>query len=311
MRVHYRSNYENAFWDGSTMTFGDGASTFYPLVSSDVAGHEVSHGYTEQHSNLTYSGQSGGINEAYSDIGGEATEYYFKGSNDFLVGAEIFKASGALRYMCNPTQDGASIDNAADYYNGIDPHYSSGVYNKAFCTLAKTSGWSTKTAFQAFARANRDYWTASTSYNQGACGVQQAAADLGFNVQNVVSAFSAVGVTASGRNCGGGGGGGGAVGLNVSVASVSTGGVSSNSSVPIPSGTTKLVVTISGGSGDADLYVRKNAVPTSGSYSCRPYLNGNNETCTFTNPTSGSTYYINVRAYRSYSGVNLKATRTP
>ena len=73
MRTHYSSSYENAFWDGAQMTFGDGASTFYPLVSVDVAGHEVSHGYTEQHSNLTYSGQSGGINESFSDMGGEAT----------------------------------------------------------------------------------------------------------------------------------------------------------------------------------------------------------------------------------------------
>ena len=87
MRVHYSTSYENAFWNGSTMSFGDGATTFYPLVSVDVAGHEVSHGFTEQHSNLTYSGQSGGMNEAYSDMGGEATEYYWKGSNDFLVGA--------------------------------------------------------------------------------------------------------------------------------------------------------------------------------------------------------------------------------
>ena len=100
MRVHYSSAYENAFWDGTEMSFGDGASTFYPLVSADVAGHEVSHGFTEQHSNLTYSGQSGGMNEAFSDMGGEATENYWKGTNDFLVGTEIFKASGALRYMC-------------------------------------------------------------------------------------------------------------------------------------------------------------------------------------------------------------------
>ena len=97
MRVHYGTNYENAFWDGSTMNFGDGRNTFYPLVSVDVAGHEVSHGFTEQHSGLCYDNGSdcGGMNEAYSDIAGEAAEYYFKGSNDFLVGEEIFKgASG-------------------------------------------------------------------------------------------------------------------------------------------------------------------------------------------------------------------------
>ena len=95
MRVHYSSNYENAFWDGSQMTFGDGASTFYPLVSLDVTSHEVSHGFTEFNSNLTYSGQSGGINEAFSDMAGEAAEYFMKGSNDWLVGTEIFKSSGA------------------------------------------------------------------------------------------------------------------------------------------------------------------------------------------------------------------------
>ena len=203
MRVHYSTSYENAFWDGTQMTFGDGASTFYPLVNADVSGHEVSHGYTEQHSNLTYSGQSGGINEAFSDMGGEATEFYWKGSNDFLVGAEIFKATGALRYMCNPTQDGASIDNAANYTSGLDVHYSSGVYNKAFCTLAKTAGWNTQKAFQVFARANDLYWTASTDFNQGVCGVQTAAADYGYTVANVTAAFNAVGAV-----CGGGGGGG-------------------------------------------------------------------------------------------------------
>ena len=56
MRVHYSTSYENAFWDGSAMTFGDGATTFYPLVALDVAAHEVSHGFTEQQSGLVYSG---------------------------------------------------------------------------------------------------------------------------------------------------------------------------------------------------------------------------------------------------------------
>ena len=190
MRVHYGSQYENAFWNGTNMSFGDGKTTFYPLVSVDVAGHEVSHGYTEQHSNLTYSGQSGGMNEAYSDMGGEATEYYWKGSNDFLVGPEIFKGSGALRYMANPPQDGGSIDNAADYTSSLDVHYSSGVYNKAFYKLATTSGWNTPNAFKVFARANALYWTPSSTFNSGACGVETAATDLGFNAAAVTAAFS-------------------------------------------------------------------------------------------------------------------------
>ncbi len=195
MRVHYSTNYENAFWDGSSMTFGDGATTFYPLVSLDVSSHEVSHGYTSQNSNLTYSGQSGGINEAYSDIAGEAAEYYMRGSNDFKVGYDIFKGSGALRYMYNPPLDGRSIDNTANYTNGLDVHYSSGVYNKAFYLLATKPGWNTRNAFQVFARANDLYWTASTNFNQGVCGVQTAASDYGYSVADVTAAFSAVGAT--------------------------------------------------------------------------------------------------------------------
>ncbi len=201
MRVHYSSNYENAFWNGSSMTFGDGASTFYPLVSLDVSAHEVSHGFTEQNSNLTYSGQSGGINEAFSDMAGEAAEFYMNGTNDFLVGAQIFKGSGALRYMSNPPQDGSSIGHASNYYNGMDVHYSSGVYNKAFYLLANTSGWGVQKAFKAFARANQVYWTSSTNFNQGACGVEDAATDLGYSAADVTAAFSSVGVS-----CGGGGG---------------------------------------------------------------------------------------------------------
>ncbi|GAA4790648.1 M4 family metallopeptidase [Lysobacter hankyongensis] len=203
MRVHYSTNYENAFWNGSSMTFGDGYTRFYPLVSLDVASHEVSHGFTAQNSNLTYSGQSGGINEAYSDIAGEAAEYYMKGTNDFLVGADIFKATGALRYMANPPQDGNSIGHASNYVAGMDVHYSSGVYNKAFYLLATKPGWNTQKAFKVFARANDLYWTASTNFNQGACGVQTAATDLAYTVADVTAAFTSVGVS-----CSGGGGGG-------------------------------------------------------------------------------------------------------
>lgn len=198
MRVHYSSNYENAFWDGSAMTFGDGRTTFYPLVSLDVSAHEVSHGFTEQQSGLVYSGQSGGINEAFSDMAGEAAEYYMNNTNDFLVGAQIFKGTGALRYMANPPQDGRSIGHASNYTSGMDVHYSSGVYNKAFYTLATKAGWDTVKAFKVFAKANKDYWTPSTDFNNGACGVETAATDLGFVKADVTAAFTAVGVTCPG-----------------------------------------------------------------------------------------------------------------
>jgi vibriolysin len=195
MNVHYSRNYENAFWNGSSMNFGDGASTFYPLVSLDVTSHEISHGFTENNSGLQYSGQSGGMNEAFSDMAGEAAEYFDRGSNDWLVGAEIMKNGTALRWMCTPTKDGGSIDNAANYTSSLDVHYSSGVYNKAFCTLAKTSTWNTRKAFEVFEHANAMYWTATSTFNSGACGVENAADDYGYSRSDVVAAFNAVGVT--------------------------------------------------------------------------------------------------------------------
>ncbi len=195
MRVHYGSNYENAFWDGTAMTFGDGGSTFYPLVSLDVASHEVSHGFTEQNSGLVYSKQSGGMNEAFSDMAGEAAEYYDRGSNDWLVGAEIYKASGALRYMDEPTKDGRSISHASKYSDSLDVHLSSGVYNKAFYTLSNKSGWNTRKAFEIFADANRLHWTQNETFNNGSCGVMKAAQSRGYSVADVISAFNVVGVT--------------------------------------------------------------------------------------------------------------------
>ena len=196
MRCHYSTNYENAFWDGSSMTFGDGYSTFYPLVCLDVSAHEVSHGFTENHSGLIYSSQSGGINEAYSDMAGEAAKYYMRGTNDFKVGFDIFKSpTGALRYMYDPPLDGNSIDHVSDYYEGLDVHYSSGIFNKAFYLIAVSSGWTTRMAFDIFTKANTDYWPASATFVQGAEGVQDAAADYGYNCADVAAGFANVGIT--------------------------------------------------------------------------------------------------------------------
>ena len=310
MKVHYKTSYENAFWNGSAMTFGDGASTFYPLVSLDVSSHEVSHGFTEQNSNLTYSGQSGGINEAYSDMAGEAAEFYMRGSNDWLVGAEIFKGSGALRYMNNPPQDGASIDNAANYTSSMDVHYSSGVYNKAFYLLANKPGWGTVKAFQVFARANDLYWTSSTTFNQGACGVQTAATDLGFTVADVTAAFTSVGVSCSGGGGGGGDINGGALTNGVAKTGLAqTTGYSINYTMAVPAGATGLKFVSSGGTGDADMYVKFGSAPTDSSYDCRPYASGNAETCNIATAQAG-TYYVRMKAYSSYSGVSLTGSYT-
>jgi Zn-dependent metalloprotease len=198
MRVHYGNQFENAFWNGKAMYFGDGQTLFYPLVALDVTSHEIAHGYTEQHSNLTYSKQSGGINEAFSDMAGETAEFYRNSGSppDFLVGPSIFKqANAALRYMCDPTKDGRSIASAKNYYDGLDVHYSSGVFNKAFCSLAKTTGWDARKAFHVFQVANRDFWTPSTNFQTGAEGVRDAAQAQGYSTNDVCNAFAAVDIS--------------------------------------------------------------------------------------------------------------------
>ncbi len=77
--------------------------------------------------------------------------------------------------------------------------------------------------------------------------------------------------------------------------------------VTVPAGALNLEVNMTGGGGDADVYVRYGAQPTSGNYDCRPYESGNNETCTFASPQAG-TWYISIQGYTAYSGVSLTAS---
>ena len=310
MRVHYGNNYENAFWDGQAMTFGDGATTFYPLVSLDVSAHEVSHGFTEQNSGLVYSGKSGGLNEAFSDMAGEAAEAYMLGSNDWLVGEQIFKGNGALRYMANPPQDGRSIGNQSDYYSGMDVHYSSGVYNKAFYLLATTSGWDTQKAFKTMARANQLYWTASTNWDLAGNGVMDAACDLGYEPNDVKAALAAVGVTSSlsaGSDCGST--------PPIPDEEITNGvprtGISGAAKeqmffvMNVPAGATNLTFNTSGGSGDADLYVKYGSRPTLNDYDCNSTSSTSTESCAIS-PVQGGEYYVMVEAWNQISNVTLE-----
>ena len=211
--VHYSTNYENAFWDGASMTYGDGESYFYPLSGDvDVVAHEINHGFTSFHSNLTYSGESGGLNESFSDIAGAVTEHFDEGDGaDFDVGADIFKEVGAaLRYMCDPTADGASIDNYADYA-GQDVHYTSGISNKAFClaAIAGSGGTTQDDVTTAVVQrlsnvwyvANTSYWTESTTFAQACQGTLDALGELGgtdTEKQQLKDAWVGVGVYCDG-----------------------------------------------------------------------------------------------------------------
>jgi Zn-dependent metalloprotease len=205
-RVHYGNNYENAFWDGAQMTYGDGASTFYPLPGDvDVVAHEINHGFTTFHSNLTYSGQSGGNNESFSDIAGTIAEHFSEGdAADWDLGRDIFRGNDALRFMCNPPQDGNSIDHVDDYFNGLDVHYSSGIMNKAFCLASggiNATAVNVRRMGEAWYRANDDFWTTSSNFVQACEGIIDAATALGFSAAEITAidqAWQQVGVSCNG-----------------------------------------------------------------------------------------------------------------
>lgn len=302
MRVHYSTDYENAFWNGSSMTFGDGKNTFYPLVDINVSAHEVSHGFTEQNSGLVYRNMSGGINEAFSDIAGEAAEYYLRGTVDWIVGSDIFKSEGGLRYFDQPSKDGRSIDHASDYYDGLNVHLSSGVYNRAFYLLANKSGWDVRKGFEIFTVANQLYWTANSTFDAGACGVAKAAADMGYTVADVEDAFNSVGVNAS---CGPTIPGDNVLTKGTPIANLSGNKYSESFYTFSVDSASSVTVAISGGAGDADLYVKAGSKPSTSSYDCRPYRAGNNEQCSVS-AQPGVTYHVLLRGYTNYSGVTLR-----
>lgn len=210
-RVHYGRKYANAFWSDACfcMTYGDGDGvSLKSLVSLDVAGHEMSHGVTSRTANLLYSGESGGLNEATSDIFGAMVEFYAANSSDpgdYLIGEKIMVASNkALRYMHKPSLDGRSADCWTSTVGSLDVHLSSGVANHFFYLLAEgtnptngfpaspvcTAGSSTATVTGSLMGIGRDkaekiwyraltvYMTSSTNFAGARAATLSAASDL-------------------------------------------------------------------------------------------------------------------------------------
>jgi Zn-dependent metalloprotease len=226
-RVHYSSNYVNAFWDDSCfcMTYGDGDGNTHPLTSLDVAGHEMSHGVTSNTAGLEYSGESGGLNEATSDIFGTGVEFYANNSSDvgdYLIGEKIdINGNGTpLRYMDKPSKDGGSADSWSSSVGNLDVHYSSGVANHFFYLLSEgsgaktingvsynspTSNGSTVTgigrdkALQIWYKALTTYFTSTTNYKSARTGTLSAASALygstSAEYKAVAAAWSAVNVS--------------------------------------------------------------------------------------------------------------------
>ncbi|MEU8629036.1 M4 family metallopeptidase [Streptomyces sp. NPDC048669] len=146
-RVHYGNSYVNAFWDDSCfcMTYGDGSGNASPLTALDVAAHEMTHGVTSNTAGLNYSGESGGLNEATSDIFATAVEFYANNATDkgdYLIGEKIdINGDGTpLRYQDKPSRDGISKDAWYSGLGNIDVHYSSGPANHFFYLLSEGSG---------------------------------------------------------------------------------------------------------------------------------------------------------------------------
>ncbi|MFJ2827306.1 M4 family metallopeptidase [Streptomyces sp. NPDC087263] len=205
-RVHYGSAYVNAFWSDTCfcMTYGDGAGNIKPLTSLDVAGHEMTHGVTANTAKLVYSGESGGLNEATSDIFGTAVEFSTANASDvgdYLIGEKInINGNGTpLRYMDQPSKDGGSANYWSSTVKNLDVHYSSGPANHFYYLLSEGSGAKTingvsynsptyngstitgigrDKANQIWYKALTEYMTSSTTYAGARTATLSAAAAL-------------------------------------------------------------------------------------------------------------------------------------
>jgi Zn-dependent metalloprotease len=214
-RVHYGSNYNNAFWNGTNITFGDGNGTsFSPLVSLDVVAHEITHGLTSKTAGLIYSKESGALNESFSDIFGTMVEYYSGINPDYLIGEDCYTpgtSGDALRSMANPPLYG-DPDHYSNRYKGSADnggvHTNSGIPNNAFYLLANggtngTSGLAVTAIgrFKAraiFYRALAHYLSPNDRFIDARRWTLQAAADLygagSTEYNSVAQAWRAVGL---------------------------------------------------------------------------------------------------------------------
>ncbi|WP_426110486.1 M4 family metallopeptidase [Massilia sp. PWRC2] len=208
--AHVNSGYDNAYYSDTCkcMFIGDG-STFSSLGAIDVIGHEMGHGVTAATSNLTYSGESGGLNESSSDINGEMVEAYARAGgtgstipasgNDWGVGKEISKNGTPLRYLFKPSKDGSSPDAWSTSLKRLDVHYSSGPNNRMFYFLsqgsnatpasdfyskylikkpAAMSGIGADKAYRIWFKAATTKFTASTNYADARAKMVLAAQEL-------------------------------------------------------------------------------------------------------------------------------------
>ncbi len=224
-RVHFGSNYNNAFWYQNRMSYGDGnGTTFSPLTTIDICGHEMSHGVIERTANMTYARESGALNESFADIFGAMVEAFADGgtsSNTWLIGEDAYTPGtpgDALRRMDNPNAVGDPDHYSLRLYPGTctpsnandqcGVHTNSSISNHAYYLLANggtnrvssvtVAGIGTTDSARIFYRALSVYMTASTNFAGARTATLNAATDLfgssSTQYNRVATAWCAVGV---------------------------------------------------------------------------------------------------------------------
>ena len=204
MTVNYSSSYNNAYWYPDTscpyMVFGDGdGSSFSPLTTIDIAGHEMTHGVTSYTANFTYSYESGALDESFADVFGAMVEREALGeANMYAIGEESYTpgtAGDALRYMDDPTADGYSRDYYGDRYRGSQDnggvHWNSGIGNHQFYLMAEggthatypslgeiKEGLGADVAAEIWYRTLNSYLSSSSDYADAQSYMLTAAEDL-------------------------------------------------------------------------------------------------------------------------------------
>lgn len=219
--VHYGSRYNNAFWDGTQMVYGDGDGTQFTYLSGDldVVAHEMTHGVDSSTANLNYQDQPGALNESLSDIFGVLIETYDKynvkgggawtfNAADWVVGDNVYTpgtAGDALRSLASPGLYGqpatmSEYVNTTSDYGGV--HTNSGIPNKAAYLIAQSIGCD-KTA-KIYYRALTNYFISTTDFSGSKSGLVQAATDLygaaGAEVSAINSAYTTIGIGSSAQD---------------------------------------------------------------------------------------------------------------
>ncbi|MFH0893862.1 MAG: M4 family metallopeptidase [Bacteroidota bacterium] len=212
--VHYSTNFANAYWDGSSMTYGDGSGSYSAFTTVDICAHEITHAVSENEANLIYQNEPGALSESFSDIFGTCVEFYADPMPNWACGEDI---GDTLRFLNDP-KHGSQPDTYLGEFWESDPavdnggvHQNCSVGNYWFYLLSmggsgvndnftsySVNGVTMDTAAAIAYRALNQYIGASSNYYDMYMGTMQAAKDLYGNCSNAViqcaAAWSAVGI---------------------------------------------------------------------------------------------------------------------